>query len=228
MAMPLALIAGLFASLLVSTCIGLLVTRVGVNSFITTLGMTSLLTGILYGLTGGYAIDVPNPKALMSLATRTLFDMPYSVYYTVVIAIIAWYVLEQTPFGRYLYAIGGSKEGARLAGIDTRRLTFYSFLISGLLAGIAGIITASKLAGGQPTVGPGYLLPSFTACFLSAAAFKPGVYNVAGVVLAIILLSTGVTGLQMVGVPWWIEYIFNGAALIASLAIIRYLRGEAV
>jgi ribose transport system permease protein len=226
--MGVAILIGIGSSLTVSICNGLLVTRVGINSFVTTLGMSSLLTGVIYGLNYGLFIAVPEEDKLINLVSRTLFNFPHAVYYIALIALIVWYVMEQTPFGRYLYAIGGSKEGARLAGINTRRLTFIAFLMTGLLVGIAGIITASKLGGGQPKAGPNYLLPGFTACFLSAAAFKPGVYNVAGVIVSIFVLATGVTGLQYIGAPFYIDFIFNGTALIAAVALTRYLRGESV
>jgi ribose transport system permease protein len=146
----------------------------------------------------------------------------------IVIAAVGWYVLEHTPYGRYLYAIGGSKEAARLAGVNVRRLTFSCFMVSALLGAIAGLLTASRMGSGDPTTGPSFLLPVLAGALLGAAAYKPGTYNIAGTIIAVFTLAVGVTGLQLLGAPFWIEPVFNGAALIIAVGVTRYLQKEAL
>jgi len=226
--MPLALLAGLAVSTMIGVVNGLLITRIGINSMITTLGMSTIMQGLVYGYTKGMAVVRGVPVALQHLASPTILGIPLPVYYMAVIALVVWYMLEQTPLGRYFYAIGGSKEAARLAGINTTRLTLLAFALCGFLAGIAGLMTAAKLGSGHPTIGPTFMLPAFAASFLGAAAFKPGTFNVAGSVLAIFMLATGITGLQLAGVPYWIDQVFNGTALIVAVALTRYLRGESI
>ena len=139
--MPIALLGGLAVSTLIGVINGILVTRVGINSIITTLGMSTILQGLVYGYTGGMAIVKGVPTALRNLASPTVLGLPLPVYYMLAIAVVVWYMLEQTPLGRYFYAIGGSKEAARLAGINTNRLTMLAFVQCAFLAGIAGLLS---------------------------------------------------------------------------------------
>lgn len=205
---------------------GLLVVRVGINALITTLGTSTVLTGLVLAYTGGRTISQNIPDALRALGRDSVLGMPLPVFYMLFIALMAWYVLEQTPVGRYLYAIGGSKEASRLAGIDTRRLTILTFVASGVLCGIAGVLMAAKLGSGNPAMGPGYMLPAFASAFLGAAAIKPGAFNVLGTVVAIFTVATGVAGLQLMGAAFWVDPVFNGSALIIAVAVTRYLRRQ--
>jgi ribose transport system permease protein len=204
---------------------GLLVARAGINSLISTLGMSTVIIGLTQAYTGGRMIN-GEIASLVMLGRRTFLGLPFPVFYMIGIAIIAWYVLEQTPLGRYLYAIGGSKDAAKLAGINVRRLTLGSFMFSGLLAGIAGVMLAAKLGSGNPSAGSPLLMPALAAAFLGAAAIKVGTFNVAGTVVAVFTLATGVAGLQLMGAAWWIEPIFNGLALILAVGLTRFLRRE--
>lgn len=225
---PVALLCGLIVSTLIGFINALLVTRVGINPIIATLGTSTIIQGLVYGYTGGMAIVKGVPESLQNLASPLILGIPLPVYYMIIIAVIVWYMLEQTPLGRHFYAVGGSKNAARLAGINTTKLTMLAFTLCGFLAGIAGIIMAAKLGSGNPNIGPSFMLPAFAAVFLGAAAFKPGTFNVAGTVLAIFTLATGVTGMQLAGAPYWIDQVFNGVALILAVSLVRYLRGEEI
>ena len=207
---------------------GLMVTRLGMPSLIATLAMSTLLLGVVSAYTGGGVFYDNIPPALLSIGQGQLFGIPLPIFYALGIALIVWYVLSATPQGRYLYAIGGSREAARLSGVPVRRLTVIAFAGAGLLAGIGGVVQAGILGSGSPTVGPPYLLPVFAAVFLGATAIQPGVFNVWGTIIAVITLQVGTTGLALLGAPFWIEPIFTGVALIIAVASARFLRGEAL
>lgn len=205
---------------------GILVAKVGVNAFVTTLGVQSILTGSVLWYTNGNVIYQGVPEGLIAIGNGTLLGIPYPVVFLALVVLIMWYVLDQTPFGRYLYAVGGSKEAARLSGLNVGRLTILAFVIAGALSGLAGVILSAKLGSGNPTVGASFLLPGFAAAFLGATAFRPGTFNVLGTIFAVFVIATGIYGLNLLGLPFFVEYVFTGVVLVIAVAATRYLRKE--
>lgn len=212
-------------ALLIGIIIGLLnslvVVKLKVNSFIGTLGMSSILVAIAYMITDSQQIVLSTQgyAPFFEFAREEIFGLPRSVYYAAVLAVIFWWVLEYTPFGRYLYAIGGNPIAARLAGVRVGRITTLAFVISGLTASFGGIVYLSTIGTATPDSGSGYLLPVFSAVFLGATQIRPGRVNVLGTLVAIFLLATGVTGLQLGGAPGYVTELFNGVALIVAVAL---------
>lgn len=211
---------------LVGVVNGFLVVKVGLDSLIATLGMSSILAAAAYWVTDGALIVEGISKGFIAFGTDTLFGLPYPVYYMVVFAGVAWFWLDYRPGGRELYAVGGSRVAARLAGVRVDRVMFWAFVVSAAIAGFAGVVLAAKLGTGNPGSGPPYLLPVFTAVFLGATQIKrTGRPNIPGTLLAIFLLATGVKGLQLIGAPAYINDLFNGVALIIALSLaMRKLR----
>jgi len=224
--------AGILLAIAVCSAIGLvnglLITRLGINSFVTTLGIQTTLTGCVLWFTNGNVIYENVPPELIAIGTGNFFGIPLPVLIMVIIAIVMYYVLDQTPLGRFLYALGGSKEAARLSGLNVKTLTMLAFVLAGLLAGIAGVVLSAKLGSGNPTVGASFLLPGFAAVFLGATAFRPGTFNVLGTIFAVFVIATGIYGLNLLGVPFFVEPIFTGLVLVAAVAATRYLRKERV
>ena len=126
-----------------------------------------------------------------------MFGFQIVVVYLIVLALIVWWLVEHTPAGRYLYAVGGNAEAARLSGVRVGKWVWLSFIGSGLIAGIAGVLYCS-LNGPALTFGAGLLLPAYAAAFLGATQLIPGRFNVWGTVIAVYILATGVRGLQLV------------------------------
>jgi ribose transport system permease protein len=218
-----AVLLALIATTLVGVLNGILVAYVGVNALVATLAVGSILGGLCLWFTNGAILVEDFPSDGISWMSATVSGVPVPLILLLVIALGAWYFLEHTTTGRYFYALGGSKEASRLAGINVRRLTLLAFAASGLIAGLAGVVQASILGAGNPSVGPGFLLPGFAAAFLGATTLKPGTFNVPGTVLAVFTVATGIVGLGLLGVPFFIEPIFSGAALLAALVAARYL-----
>ncbi len=221
------LLAAIGVATLIGTLNGLLVVKVGVGSLVTTLGTFTVLTGLITGLAGGRTITEGLPtETLRRLAEPRPLGLPLPVLYLLVVAAVVWFVTERTTLGRQWQLIGSSEPAARMAGIRTERLRVLAFAAGGCLAGVAGCVQLIKAQLGSPNIGPGLLFPAFAAAFLGATAFRPGRFNVRGSIAAIALLSFGVVGLIMVGAPYWVDQIFNGCALIASLFLVRYLRRD--
>lgn len=226
--LPVAIVVAISGCTLVGVANGLLVTRLGINSLITTLAMSTILTGAIGAYTGGNVFYENIPPTLRQIGQGRLWEIPLPVVIALVLAVAMWYLLSSTPIGRYLYAIGGSPEAARLSGVPVRQLTVAAFAGAGLFAGIGGVVEAGILGSGNPTVGPPLLLPAFAAVFLGATAIIPGVFNVLGMIIAVITVQVGVTGLAQLGAEFWVEPIFTGLALLVAVAAARVLRGEAL
>ena len=129
-------------------------------------------------------------------------------------------MLEHTPFGRYLQSIGSNREAARLVGLPVERLVLLSFVLSGTLAGIAGVLwVPTTAAPTRSSARWSNTLVALAAAYLGATAIKPGRFNVIGTMLAIFFLAFTVNGLSLAGVANWINDVFNGAALFVAVLI---------
>jgi ribose transport system permease protein len=208
----------LAAGLCVGAINGALIVGVRINSFIATLGVSSVLLAVVGAMSNNVQIT-GLPASFQDMAGAQPLGIPIPVIYLAVLAVLAWYALEHSPLGRYLFAIGGAEEAARLAGVPTRRLVVVALLISSVTAAFAGIVLTGKLTAGDPAAGPGYLLPAYAAAFLGATQFTPGRFNVIGALTATYLLATGVAGLQLTGAKFWVTDLFNGLVLIIALAL---------
>lgn len=212
-------------ALLIGAVIGLanalVVVKFKVDSFIGTLGMSSILAAVAYMISGGGQLVLPEAGyyPFLDFARQQWFGISASVYYAGALAIVIWWVLEYTPGGRYLYAVGGNPVAARLAGVKVGRIVTLSFVSSAVVCSFAGIVYLSQNANGAPDSGVNYLLPAFSAVFLGATQIRPGRVNVLGTIIAILLLATGVTGLQLAGAPTYVTQLFNGVALIVAMAL---------
>ena len=120
--------------------------------------------------------------------------------------------------------MGGSSEAAALAGVRISRVILAALVTSGVVAGLAGVLLTSQLSTGDPTVGPGYLLPVIAAVFLGSTQFRGGRFNIWGTVVAAYVLAVGVKGLQLAGLPIWIPDLFNGAALLLAVGLAAWRR----
>ncbi len=133
-----------------------------------------------------------------------------------------WVIFEYTPLGRYLYAIGASPTAAALNGIPVRKFVMGSFIASGVLTAMAGVLLASKLRIGQASVGLEYLLPALVGAFLGSTTIKPGRVNVWGTLIGVAILAVGISGIQQFGGSFWVEPLFNGATLLIAIGIAGY------
>jgi ribose transport system permease protein len=224
------IVVGLGIGALVGAVNALIVTRLKINTVIATLGTMTIIGGVVQLKTNGVSVVSNIPQALVSFGSGTWFEIPRIVLALVVVALLVHYVLEHTPYGRYLYALGSNPTAARLVGLRTTSLLFTAFVGAGLLAAVGGILAVARSGGADPNLGTEVLLPSFAAAFLSAASIKPGRYNVGGLVVAVYFLAVINNGLSLAGVQSYISDFVNGAALIIGVALATYLgrkrRGE--
>ena len=200
---------------------GALTVRFEISSFIATLGTGILLSGFTFALSSGQVIFSGVPEPVTYVGQERFLGLGITVWLTIVIAIALLYLTEHTPFGRKLYAIGGSERVAFLAGIRTGRLKILAFAVAGLLIGIGAVFALGQNGAANPGFGPDLLLPAYAAAFLGVTSYRPGYYNVPGSIVAILLLAVGFNGLNLLGAPFWVQPIFNGAVLLVAVITAR-------
>lgn len=223
--LSLAIVLAIAATAAVGLFNGFLVAVVRISSFIGTIAVSALISAFVLWYSGGAPIFQGVPPSLLEVSSD-VGGIPLPVIYVIVVALVLKLLSERTTLGRQMAAVGGSREAARLSGVNTVPVTLATFTIAGVLAGAAGVVTAGQLGTGNPTIGPGLLLPAFAAAFLGATAFRLGTFNVLGTVTAVLTIATGVAGLNLMGVPQWVEPVFNGGALLLAVIATRYLSGE--
>jgi ribose transport system permease protein len=135
-----------------------------------------------------------------------------------ILVVVLWYVYDLTPVGRFMIFTGGNRDAARLSGISVTRVRTGAFLVSGLLAAGIGILFAGYFGSVDPSVGGQYMLQPFAAAYLGATAITVGRFNAWGTVVALYLLTTGITALQLLGAQSWVTNLFYGLALMLSVA----------
>jgi ribose transport system permease protein len=201
---------------------GLLVEVAKIDSFIATLGTGTVLYALALWHTGGRQMVGTLDPAFYKLNGTMVMGLPITGFYVIVIALAMWVIYEYLPLGRYLYAIGASPKAAALNGIPVRKYVIGSFIASGLMTALAGVLLASKLRIGQASVGLEFLLPALVGAFLGSTTIKPGRVNVWGTMVGIIILAVGISGIQQFGGSFWVEPMFNGVTLIVAIGIAGY------
>jgi ribose transport system permease protein len=198
---------------------GTLVARVGLNSLITTLGVATIITGAISWYTEGVSILTGIPVGLTDMGSGVWLGLPRPLYCLAVVAVLVWYLIDHTPYGRYLQAVGSNPNAARLVGLDVRGITIMSFVTSGTIVGLAGVLEVAREGGANPQIGSLIALPVLAVAFLGVTSIHPGRFNVPGTLLAVFFLATAVSGLSLLGVDNWVESAFNGTALVAAVAL---------
>jgi ribose transport system permease protein len=218
-----AIVLTVLAGAVIGLIIGLLVVRARIDSFIATLGVSSILLAMIAWVSSSQQILGLSPQ-FQDIGTTEVFGITLPVYIMLAVAFAVWYVLERTAVGRRVYATGGNIEAARLAGVRTGLVIVAALVTCAGIASLAGILVSSRLGTGDPTIGPAYLLPAFSAAFLGSTQFRGGRFNVWGTVVAVYVLAAGVKGLQLAGAPIWIPDLFNGVALLIAVGMAKYQR----
>lgn len=198
---------------------GQLITRLQLPSFTTTLATGLIVLGFTEWVTSNQIITGAAPTWFLNLGRDSWLGIPLPFWYLAVVAIVLFTLLELTVWGRRVYAVGANPTAARLSGVNSDRYVRHSFVATGFLCGLAGLMSFTSLGGSSPVLGLGSLLPAFAASFLGATCIRPGRYNVAGTVIAVYTIGVGIIGLQQKGAQSYVQDMFNGAALLIAIVI---------
>lgn len=211
-------VAGMLAGGLCGCINGFLVTRAAIPPFIATLGLMMSVRGINMVMTDGRAIYFSDYPMFKMLAQGRLFDvLPYPVFYLLIIALVAAWILKKTVIGRYVYAVGSNEVAAHLSGIKVQRVKIFVYAFCGLLTGIAGVILASRLNSGQPTVGVGYELEAIAAVVIGGTSLMGGVGTIGGTIIGAFIMSVLKNGLNLMGVSQFWQMVAMGIVVIAAV-----------
>jgi ribose transport system permease protein len=214
-------IAGIAAAILVGAVNGFLVTRLNLNSFIATMGTMVLVRGIVLLLTGARPIvgDSGLPDAFLDYARDRFLGVPLIIWTPVVLfAALAW-VLHKTAYGRRLYATGGNREAAFLSGIAVDRVRASSFVWCSGLAGVAGVMLASRLQSGQPTAGEFYELTAIAAVVLGGASLYGGEGKLYKTLIGVLIMVVLANSLNLLNVDSYWQRVAIGLVIIAAAAV---------
>jgi ribose transport system permease protein len=199
---------------------GLLVTVAKIDSFIATLASGTFIFGLTNWYSNGQQVAGELPDRFTAIANISFVGyVPLPAVIVALISVTMYVILEYLPIGRRLYALGANPRMAELVGISARQYTIGSFVVAGVLPGVAGVILGAQLEAGQPDIGSSYLLPAFVGALLGATSFTPGRVNVPGTLVSVLLLAVGIAGLQQLGVQFYVQYIFNGATLALAVGL---------
>jgi len=221
MPIPVAILITLLAGLCAGGINAGLVVIAKVDPFIATIGTSSVFLGLSEVIANGETIAKNIPHAFTTIGRAEIFEVPITTVYLIVLALIVWYVLDHTPFGRNLYATGAGREAARLSGVPTSKVIFITFLVSALFATIAGVVYGARLGSGPPNTGASYLLPAYASAFLGSTMIKPGRFNVPGLIVALFIVAVGINGLQLYGIPFWVVDTYQGLVLIIAVVLAK-------
>jgi ribose transport system permease protein len=213
-----AILVGLAVGAAVGLVNGLLVTKIGVNALITTLGMMALLRGIGYLSTNARALQTEG-DSLKTLGVGYLGPIPVPVVIAAAFVVAVALLLNRTVFGRYLYAAGGNPEAARSAGLPVNRIYLGAFVIVAVCAAVSGLITAGRLNSFQPTIGLGFELNVIAAVILGGTRLSGGEGSVTGTVLGVLILGALSNGLVLLDVNSFWQDVVRGTVIILAVAL---------
>lgn len=214
----LALIITVIIAALVGCFNAFMVTKIKLEAFIATLVTQAIFRGIAYIICDGKAVPITD-STFITLGKMRIAGIPLTVIILVSAFIIFGFILSKTKFGRSIYAIGGNKEAARLAGLSPNKITYICYMMMGVLCALGGIILAGRMNSGQPSACVNLEFDAITAVILGGVSFSGGVGNIGGTVLGVLLIQAFNTGLTMVNVPSFWHNVARGLLLLIALAI---------
>lgn len=207
---------------------GILVSFFGILPFVATLGTLTMFSGMAFFTSGGKTIfgrDIPTEFSGFARSGIELdqigligLKLPYLSLVALLVLVVVWFILEQTIFGRRLYAIGGNQEAARLAGLKVRTLRLCAFAMTGFGAAIAGLMYASRVASANPTQGSGLMLDAIAAVFLGMTMSEEGEPRVLYSLIGVLILGILDNGLTQMSVDSYIREILVGAIIVTAVA----------
>lgn len=214
-----AVVVVLLIGLVVGLINGFLIAYVRVSAFIVTLGMASVILGLITLYTNGSTILVSN-ETLASIGSGEWLGIPRVTFGAIAVAVFVYYLLEHTPFGRYLYFVGSNEDAGRLVGLKVDRIVMGSFVASAMLSALAGLLLVARNGSADPQLGGLALtLPALSAAFLGSTAFRPGRFNAVGTVVAVLFVGFSLSGLQLNNVTNWVTDFFTGTVLIIAVSM---------
>lgn len=210
--------AGVVAGVIIGLINGVIISKFKIAPFILTLGMLSIVRGFVLTITVGQPVFGLS-NTFRFLGTGNLFGIPIPLLIAIGVVFLSYLILNKTRFGRYVYAIGGNKEAARLSGINVKVIQILVYCYCGLIAGLYSIIMSSRVNSGQPNLGSGLALIAIGAVVIGGTSLYGGEGNVKGVLIGAIIMGIISNGLNLLRVSSFIQMMVNGLIIIIAVII---------
>jgi len=220
------ILAALLAGGLVGAINALFVLYFGIHSLIVTLGTGYFVNGIILWISNSATIAGISMDLVNAVILTRVFGIPIGFYYALILAAIIWYIFQHTSLGRRLLFVGRGREVARLSGVNVNRMRAGSLIAAGAIAAFAGVLYTGMRGAADPSSSLAFLLPAFAAAFLGSTAIYPGRFNAPGAFIAVFFLSTGIMGLNFLGVDSFVQNLFYGGGLVIAVSISQLIRGR--
>ncbi len=204
---------------------GVLVAYGGLSAFVATLATMTAYGGLSLLVSDGVTI-FGLPASFQWLGQGTCGPVPVPVFFMVLVAFLAWVLLEQTTFGRRLYAIGGNQEAAHLSGINEKVLRLVGFCLSGVTAAFGGIILSSRLFSAHPQAGNPFMLNAAAAVFLGMTVYREGEAHILGTLLGVLIMGVLGNGLNILGVNSYVQSILTGVIIVLAVLSSSIVKGR--
>ncbi len=219
-----AIAAVLVAGGVVGAVNGLFLLWFGIHSLIVTLGTGYFINGVILWISkSGTIAGISTDLVTVVILTRFL-GIPLSFWFAAALMLVMWYLFQHTALGRRLLFVGRGREVARLSGVSVARMRAGAMVASGMIAALAGVLYTGMRGAADPSSALSFLLPAFAAAFLGSTTLYPGRFNEPGAFVAVFFLSTGIMGLNFVGVPSFVQNLFYGGGLIVAVSISQLIR----
>lgn len=213
-----AMVVAVLVGTLVGLANGLVISRLNVPPFVATLGSLTAASGLAYAIGGGAPIN-GLPEQFGSLANNRLLGLQLPVFFMIAGFVVLGVVMRYTTWGLRVYAVGGNRTAAEVAGVNAKRVLTSVYVISGMLAGISGVILASRVISGPPNLGSGYELYAIAAVVIGGASLMGGRGTVWGTLIGLLLIQTLNNGLDILVVPAYWQKVISGVLIVAAVAV---------
>lgn len=197
---------------------GVFVSKGKIQAFIVTLASMTIFRGATYVYTNGTPVSGLSSK-FMDIGNKKVVGIPMPVLIIFVVFIIAWYILTQTRYGRYVYALGGNEDSARLSGINTDKVKTLVYVICGITAALAGVIVTSRVGSASPNAGVGFELDAIAAVVLGGTSLSGGEGSITGTLIGAMIIGVLNNGLNLMNVSPYYQSIVKGVVILAAILI---------
>jgi len=213
---PVAVLLGVVMGIIFGLINGVIISYGRVPAFITTLGMMGIARGFGLALNEGKPV-AGLPQAFEKIASSSVAGIPSFVFYTLIIYVIMFFILERTKFGRHIYAIGGNRDAARLSGVKVKVVEMIVYLFSGLFSGLGAVLLTARLNYATPVAGTGYELDTIAAVVIGGTALSGGQGRIVGTLVGALMLGILRNGLTILNVSSFFQQIIIGAVIIIAV-----------
>jgi len=217
------LVRGILCALLIGVVAGcfhgIVVTLCNVQAFLVTFATQSVFLGISQVLTNNKIISCLKPDLFTAIGLGRIGPFTFPIYLMTMVALISWYILNKTVFGRYVYAVGGNREAAKNSGINDKMVSILCYVFSGVTASIGGVVLASMTQQGMASTGSGYETDVITAAVIGGVSLLGGEGKIQDAIIGAVLVGLLNNGMNLVGVPSTHQGLLKGMVIVIAVAI---------